>query len=133
MFLTPKLAALFVKTHLTDSAMTDREPYVIRLVVPFDSLAIFRVGLSVPVGEFAPTNLLDSGPFLPLQVFAHKLFEGGVICQNFHRLSIFWNPDRKEVKHLNTWNLGKFGTVEVPPWYIRVACRFLMRPEHSKT
>jgi len=79
MFPAPELAALFIKTPLSDPSRLDSEPYMIPLVLSFDILTIPRVSLDVPAIVLMSLDTFDIGTSLTGHVFLNIILEGAHI------------------------------------------------------
>jgi len=111
----------------------NRKPDVIRSVFAFDVGTPFRVRLGEPPVVCVSLHLFDTGAPLAFEISLDESLEPGRILQKFGRARGFVRPDRKERERLDARRLGKLVAVEVAPWDIRIACRFLMGPEHAET
>jgi len=111
----------------------NRKPDVIRSVLALDVRAPLRVGLGEPSVVLVSLHLFDTGAPLAFEISLDESLEPGRILQKFGRSGGFVRPDRKERERLDVRRLGKLVAVEVAPWDIRIACRFLMGPEHTET
>jgi hypothetical protein len=132
MFLTPELAAVFVETTLEDASRTYRKPYMIRLVLLVNTLAVLGVRLCEPPVVIVPLNLLDMRSPLTLEILAHKLFEGAVILEDILLTRLLVRTDRKELHGFHVGFLGEQRAVQVSPRNVWVSRGFLVRPKHSK-
>lgn len=106
---------------------------MVGLVIPLDSLAIFRVRLGIPAVGVPSAHLLDSGPALALHIFPHKLFERAVIRKNLIMLRLLVGADRKQSHDLRVGFFGERLSIEVTPWDVWISCRHLVGPEHPKS
>jgi hypothetical protein len=100
MFLTLELAAFFVEAPLRNPPRTDVKPHVITPVVLFDSLTVLRICLDVPSVVLVSLHLLDTGPFLSLNVPSHKAFERSIVLENLCRPCVIIRPDAKQLQNV---------------------------------
>ena len=101
------------------------------LLEPF---TVLGVALSEPAVVVVSLNLFDVRTALTLEDAPDVLFERSVVLKNLLVPILFVIcTDGKEGQCFDVRLLGKHVAVQVLPWDIRVACGFLVGPEHTES
>jgi len=106
MFTTVKLVTrLLVETSLRYAPRMNRKPYMVRLVLAVNILAVLGVGLDVPPVMLVPVNPLDTSLLLTYEIFLNIFLNSGDFNIDFLLLRVFIRPDGKQFQNFFTRNL----------------------------